>query len=334
MDFPETELEELNTLWTHQGYKLDKGDFTTAIVHLYRAEVTRTNLWRNRLDTTTNWAVVTTGAALTFTFSSPQNPHIMMLFVLVLAFTFLNIEARRYTYYALWHYRVRLLETEFFAKLLVPPFQPRSDWRELMHETLMEPAFLITRWKAIANRYRRNYIWIISLIILSWLVKLMLHPTPIVTLPEILERATIPPFIPGIWVIGAVVGVYTGMLLLTLILTWQPTKNPGQQGKIRRAFWLRPKARTNGLRLAIIITNKKKQVSERLMQELSRGVTALEGIGMYTGESRDVLLCALTNVQVAHLEEIVQTVDQQAFVVITGVNIIHGKSFPHTEPPS
>ncbi|MBN1486696.1 MAG: DUF2270 domain-containing protein, partial [Anaerolineae bacterium] len=245
MDFPETELEELNTLWTHQGYKLDKGDFTTAIVHLYRAEVTRTNLWRNRLDTTTNWAVVTTGAALTFTFSSPQNPHIMMLFVLVLAFTFLNIEARRYTYYALWHYRVRLLETEFFAKLLVPPFQPRSDWRELMHETLMEPAFLITRWKAIANRYRRNYIWIISLIILSWLVKLMLHPTPIVTLPEILERATIPPFIPGIWVIGAVVGVYTGMLLLTLILTWQPTKNPGQQGKIRRAFWLRPKARTN-----------------------------------------------------------------------------------------
>src|SRR4028119_959467 len=49
-------------------------EFTTAMVHFYRGEVQRSNTWRNRLDTTTNWAVLTTGATLSFVFSSPANP--------------------------------------------------------------------------------------------------------------------------------------------------------------------------------------------------------------------------------------------------------------------
>lgn len=36
--------------------------FNTAMVHFYRGEVQRSNTWRNRLDTTTNWAVLTGGA--------------------------------------------------------------------------------------------------------------------------------------------------------------------------------------------------------------------------------------------------------------------------------
>ena len=42
------------------------------MVHFFRAEVHRANIWRQRLDTTTNWAVVTTGAAISFAFSEPQ----------------------------------------------------------------------------------------------------------------------------------------------------------------------------------------------------------------------------------------------------------------------
>ena len=44
--------------------RLSAGEFTTAMVHLYRAEAARANTWRIRLDTTTNWAVVTTGVAI------------------------------------------------------------------------------------------------------------------------------------------------------------------------------------------------------------------------------------------------------------------------------
>ena len=41
-----------------------------ALAHLYRGEVYRSTVWRNRLDATTNWAVVATGIALSVTFSS------------------------------------------------------------------------------------------------------------------------------------------------------------------------------------------------------------------------------------------------------------------------
>lgn len=43
-----------------------------ALAHLYRAEIYRSTIWRTRLDTTTNWSVVTLGVALSITFSSPQ----------------------------------------------------------------------------------------------------------------------------------------------------------------------------------------------------------------------------------------------------------------------
>jgi uncharacterized membrane protein len=45
-----------------------------AIAHLYRGEIYRSTVWRTRLDSTTNWAVVTTGIALSAAFSAPR-PH-------------------------------------------------------------------------------------------------------------------------------------------------------------------------------------------------------------------------------------------------------------------
>ena len=41
------------------------------LAHLYRGEVYRSTVWRTRLDQTTNWAVVTTGLAMSLTFSGP-----------------------------------------------------------------------------------------------------------------------------------------------------------------------------------------------------------------------------------------------------------------------
>ena len=45
-------------VWTYRGYKLKTSEFVTSMVHFFRAEVSRANVWRQRLDTTTNWAVV------------------------------------------------------------------------------------------------------------------------------------------------------------------------------------------------------------------------------------------------------------------------------------
>ena len=43
-----------------------------ALSHLYRAEVYRSTVWRQRLDQTTNWAVISTGIGLSLSFASEK----------------------------------------------------------------------------------------------------------------------------------------------------------------------------------------------------------------------------------------------------------------------
>ena len=320
--------------WTYQGYRLDRGNFITAMVHLYRAEVMRANLWRSRLDSTTNWAVITTAAALTFSFSSAQNPHFVLLLVLILVLSFLSAEARRYTFYALWYHRVRLMETDFFAAMVAPPFRPSADWGDSLSDTLMHPEFPISRWEALGRRYGRIYVWLVTLILISWWIKLSIHPEPVQSVRQIIQRAAIGPDISGAWVVGAVGVIYVALFAIT-IATMRRQKLRG--AGVRTTEQARGPRESRGRqrpKLAVIITNDKAALSARLLQELDRGVTALDGVGMYTGDSRDVLLCAITDVQVEHLEAIVQEIDPQAFAVVVDASEVRGTGFRPFEPPS
>jgi len=86
-----------------------------ALAHLYRGEVYRSTVWRTRLDSSTNWAVVTTGIALSATYSSAEASPLPMVLVGLLVSVFLLFEARRYRYFNVWRARARLLETDFYA---------------------------------------------------------------------------------------------------------------------------------------------------------------------------------------------------------------------------
>jgi uncharacterized membrane protein len=321
--------------WTYRGYTLDPGNFTTAMVHLYRAEAAKANLWRSRLDTTTNWAVVTVGAALTFSFSSNQNPHFVLILVLFLVLTFLWIEARRYRYYGLWYHRVRILETDFFASMVAPPFEPPGDWGEALSASLLEPIFFVPTWRAIAIRYRRNYIWLISLILLSWFLKLSIHPTPASNVRDFIEHAGINGVIPGGWTFIIILSVYGAMGVLTLV-SLVIRRRFGDEACRPKGYRRDPRitALDQNERLAIIITNLREAVAQGLIDKLKRGVTALEGTGMYTGEARAVLLCAFEGDQVQLLRKIVNQVDPDAFVILTDASDPRGYQFAPEEPPS
>jgi len=326
--------------WTFRGYRLDPAHFTTAMVHFYRAEVTRANTWRTRLDTTTNWAVITTAAALTFVFGAPQNPHYVLILVLLLVFVFLYIEARRYRYYVLWAYRVHLMETDFFAAMLAPPFRPSADWADHLVESLQQPTFRIGRWEAIGWRFRRNYVWLITLLLISWGAKLALHPLPAPDWATVVERAAFGA-IPGAWLLSAVGVAYA---LLAALAVAASTSHARREAPLRPVRWLGKRLRQAAgplvpmphpwERLAIVITARGQQVAQRLLTELGRGVTALKGTGMYTDQARDVLLCAVTDVQVSRLEEIAHQVDPQAFVVISPAEEVRGGGFRPFEAPS
>ena len=182
---------ERETVPVH-GRRLSPGEFTTAMVHFHRAEIQRSNTWRNRLDTTTNWAVLTAGATLSFAFSSSENPHFVILINTVLVAFFLTMEARRYRYYEIWASRVRVIETGFFAQLLTPTqLGNEAEWAEHLSKDLRTPHFTISIWEALGRRLRRNYLWIFFLLAASWNLKVYLHPAPARDMQAFISRAAV-----------------------------------------------------------------------------------------------------------------------------------------------
>ena len=71
--------------------KISPAEFNVAMSHFYRGEVQRSNTWRSRLDNTTYWAVLTVAGALSFAFSSPNNPHFLIPIISILVAIFLFI---------------------------------------------------------------------------------------------------------------------------------------------------------------------------------------------------------------------------------------------------
>jgi uncharacterized membrane protein len=172
--------------------KLQPAEFNTAMVHFYRGEIQRSNVWRTRLDTTTNWAVITAGATLSFVFSSPENPHFAIPINSLLVSIFLFMEARRYRYYEVWASRVRVLETGYFAPMLSHrTIPPDKEWAEHISSDLLSPHFTISEWEAVGKRLRTNYLWIFSLLALSWTLKVYIHPFPAHDLKELIDRSQV-----------------------------------------------------------------------------------------------------------------------------------------------
>ena len=81
------------------------------------------------------------------------------------------------------------------------------------------------------------------------------------------------------------------------------------------------------VRTAMIVTNKPEDVSARVIEELERGVTYLEGRGGYTGNSRPVLYCVVSRAEVAMLKTIVNEIDPEAFMVIGVAHEALGEGF-------
>lgn len=322
--------------WHFRGQNFSTSEFNTAMVHLYRGEVTRSNTWRNRLDTTTNWAVVTTAALLTFTFGQAVNNHVVLLLGLALNTIFLVIEARRYRYYELWALRVRLMETDFFAAMLAPPFAPGKDWARHLSESLLVPQFPISLWEAIGRRLRRNFLGIFLLILVSWIIKLIIHPQAITSYTQFVTRAAIGP-IPGQAIILALTIGYS-LLLSMAIFTASLQNSPGEilprypSLNLSGGKWSKLWPLKQTKHLVIIITSHGQTISDEILTRLKRGVTALQGKGMYTGEEKMVLLSGVFASEIANLKALVYSIDPEAFIVVNATEDIIGSRFNHLSP--
>lgn len=76
-----------------------------------------------------------------------------------------------------------------------------------------------------------------------------------------------------------------------------------------------------------IITTRPDEIARRIMTEVERGVTIINGTGAYTGEPRTVLYTVAQRSELAQVKEIAHQEDPKAFVVVAEVHEVLGEGF-------
>ena len=83
----------------------------------------------------------------------------------------------------------------------------------------------------------------------------------------------------------------------------------------------------NKAKLCYVITTKPEDVSDFLISHSPRGVTLINGEGMYSKTPKGVLLTCVKSSQIAFLKSSIKSIDQDAFVIVTEANEVYGKGF-------
>lgn len=213
-------------------------DRTTILAHFYRASVMHADVWRRRLDATTNWAVVTTAAVITFTFGEAQAPHFVLLMAVFFALFFMVMESRRYQIYHMWELRIRALHHYVIGPALMGEdsidHKAAEDGLAAIARDLGNTLPRISLLQAAGYRMRRNYGPLFTIVLLAWLGKLWLMPQPTYELSQLVERAAVGT-ISGAWVLVAVGLFFVGCIVFAIsapseyIVDWAEQLAPVRQ---------------------------------------------------------------------------------------------------------
>jgi uncharacterized membrane protein len=219
------------------------------MVHYYRGIMDLSVTWRARIDSTTNWAIVTAGSMASFLLSGAERPHVMALLGMFLMFAFLVIEARRYRFYDLWSGWIRLMESDYFGPILQRnTIEPSAQWHTILSADLENPHFKISWSEAMGRRLRHNYFAIFLFILLLWLLKLAPGASVAGECETVAQCANIGP-VPGIIVILLVGCFYA--YLIGLVLFTHKLRGTGTELLDRRLIFRRmvaPDARLVGFK--------------------------------------------------------------------------------------
>lgn len=151
----------------------DSSEVGSILGHAYRGELDRETTWRTRLDQTTSWGVTVVAAILTWAFSSPDNPHYILLVGMFAVTLFLGIEARRYRDYDVYRSRVRLYQQNLLADVLDPSQGlEHEEWREELSRDYRLPTLKVTVQEAVGNRLRRIYLPVLVVLLIAWVFRI------------------------------------------------------------------------------------------------------------------------------------------------------------------
>lgn len=82
-------------------------------------------------------------------------------------------------------------------------------------------------------------------------------------------------------------------------------------------------------KLCYIVTTKAEEIADFLISHSPRGVTLIQGEGMYSKTPKGVLFTCVKNTQVIPLKSVIKELDENAFVIVTDAQEVYGKGFRH-----
>ena len=80
-------------------------------------------------------------------------------------------------------------------------------------------------------------------------------------------------------------------------------------------------------KLLFIISDKSEEIAKEIETKVERGVTGLYGKGMYTNSEKLVLICAVRRHDVAIAKNLINSIDKDAFVIVTNSREVLGYGF-------
>lgn len=171
----------------------------SAFAHLYRGEIHRMKLWRERTDKTTHWAIISLFGILTWVFSSSGRPHYLLLFGVVVMMIYAVIEGRRYKGYEMWHQRIRKLQRNVFSSGFNSDTHNDADWQSELADSYAEPSPNISTKEAVTHRFKRVYAYLISILLMSWFINVFIISE-------------------GSWYEIASIGMFSGYFVLPIVV--------------------------------------------------------------------------------------------------------------------
>ena len=94
------------------------------------------------------------------------------------------------------------METGIYRPILDRHGAKAGGWSDDLSRNYRDVTIQISTARAVGRRLRRNYAWILIVQAIAYYLKLIIHPVPMTSLGDFLDRAAVGP-IPGVVTIGA-----------------------------------------------------------------------------------------------------------------------------------
>lgn len=136
------------------------------------------------------------------------------------------------------------------------------------------------------------------------------HFFPYISLPKLMQLLDVVITSVGIMVFGIRVALYS---IIVVYLTAKVSD--------------RIMEGSTSAKMLYIISDQSALIAEKIIEKLGRGVTGLQGRGMYTNQDKTILICVISPREIARIKDVVLEADSRAFVIVNDSREVLGEGF-------